>query len=464
MHLPYLFEGLRLPKGLLKAAIVLTLIGYCLAIGYLVGKNRHSLLLLLLAPPVAFLALTIAFRYFQFLVLLLPLTALTLPHVQLSTGTYTQLPVSLLLTIGLTALWLVSMSIRGNRPVATPLNKPLLCFGILCILSFVWGVAWRDPLADAIPNFIVVQIGALVTILVSLSVPILIGNFVTTPGQLKYIVGCFLVFGSAMTLTQLFKVDQIVLNDRGLWGTWVIACAYGLLIAQPDLRRRWRWLLAAIVLLTFYQTMLINSDWISGWFPSVIAIAAITFLRSWKLGLVLMVVGTVAIVGSLGFFEAVAQSNIDDGSLERLEIWEQNWGVTSEHWLLGTGPAGYAIYYMSYFPTTARSTHNNYLDILSQFGIVGLVVWMWVMVTSVYVGWRTVRMLPPGLLKTMAMIAAGGWVAALVSMIFGDWVLPFAYNQGISGYKYTVYSWIFLGVLVAINRINASTIEHEVAR
>ena len=35
-------------------------------------------------------------------------------------------------------------------------------------------------------------------------------------------------------------------------------------------------------------------------------------------------------------------------------------------------------------------------------------------------------------------------------MMLGDWVLPFAYNQTIAGYKYTVYSWIFLGTLIAL--------------
>ena len=38
-------------------------------------------------------------------------------------------------------------------------------------------------------------------------------------------------------------------------------------------------------------------------------------------------------------------------------------------------------------------------------------------------------------------------------MFFGDWVLPFAYNQGVGGYKYTVYSWLFLGTLISIRQL-----------
>jgi hypothetical protein len=32
-------------------------------------------------------------------------------------------------------------------------------------------------------------------------------------------------------------------------------------------------------------------------------------------------------------------------------------------------------------------------------------------------------------------------------------VLPFAYNQGVGGYKYTVYSWLFLGTLISIRQL-----------
>jgi hypothetical protein len=53
----------------------------------------------------------------------------------------------------------------------------------------------------------------------------------------------------------------------------------------------------------------------------------------------------------------------------------------------------------------------------------------------------------------MAIIATAGWIGAQASMFLGDWVLPFAYNQGVGGYKYTVYSWLFLGTLISVRQI-----------
>jgi O-antigen ligase len=243
-----------------------------------------------------------------------------------------------------------------------------------------------------------------------------------------------------------------LLNDGGLWGMWLVGPAFGLLVAQPGLRLRWRVLLVLLIALALYQSMVLAVDWLSGWVPTVVAIYAITFMRSRKAFLVLLIIGAIAAYGYRDYFNQVAEDNIADGSLERLSLWEQNWRVVRAHWLFGTGPAGYASYYATYYKDEARSTHNNYLDILAQFGFSGMLVWLWLGVGSIWEGWKLAQRAPPGFLRTMAIVATSGWIGALASMFFGDWVLPFAYNQTISGYKYTVYSWLFLGALIAIRR------------
>jgi len=447
----------RLPSWLLRGAGVLGTLGFALLLGALMGSGRGRYALLLIAPVALVGILSLAFYRFELLVLALPLVALVLPRVELPTGTDTRLPLSLLLALLLTAVWALSMLVRREwRLTPSPLNMPLLSFAAVTIVSLGWSLAWRDPGLISDSSFIVTQFGALATILVSLSAALLIGNFVTTKRQLNYLLGCFLVFGGLMLLTQLFAIPQSLLNDRGLWASWLIACAYGLLIIQPGLAWHWRALLVAVLVMTLYQTMVVTSGWISGWMPGLVAIAAITFLRSRGAFFPVVLIAGAAIYLSLGFFESVAQANIDDGSLERLIIYQQSWRVFREHPLLGTGPAGYAIYYMSYFPNEARSTHNNYLDIIAQFGVIGSVVWLWLMGVSLWEGWRLARRAPPGILRTVTIIATGGWVGALFAMVLGDWVLPFAYNQGIAGYKYTVFSWIFLGTLIAVRRMVAA--------
>jgi len=38
-------------------------------------------------------------------------------------------------------------------------------------------------------------------------------------------------------------------------------------------------------------------------------------------------------------------------------------------------------------------------------------------------------------------------------MLLGDWVLPFAYNQTITGFDNAAYTWIFLGAMVSLYQI-----------
>lgn len=453
MHITKIVERIRFPTWLIIAAMILVILAYSAAVGLLIGSGRTSIGLLAAVLPLVVAVMAFAANYFRLLVLALPLAALTLPIAELPTGTESKLPLSLLIALLLSVLWIFSMISRGTRLHPSPLNRPMIVFGVVCIISLPWGIMWRDPILIESSKFIVTQIGSLITILLSMGAAFIIGNFFIKEGDHKYMLIAFMVVGVLMALTELFKINQRIFNDRGLWGMWTVAPAFGILIAQPKVRWYWQLALVGVIVLTLYQTMVINADWISGWFPSVVALLAVAFFRSRKLFFILLAVGALGAFASRAFFETVAQSNVDDGSLERLAIWAQNWRVTSEHWLLGTGPAGYALYYMTYFRDDARSTHNNYLDIVSQFGFIGMGTWLWLVGTSMWEGWKMVKRAPLGWLRTTAIIAIGGWSGAMVAMFFGDWVLPFAYNQGIAGYKYTVYSWLFLGTLISIRHL-----------
>ena len=439
--------------SLLVGGVLAVLVLASLAAGTLAGSGRNTLaLLFVFVPALPFVSMFLTKR-FDLAVLMLPLIALAVP-VDVPTGTETRLPAVWVMTLLLICIWLATMLVRGRFQFApTWLNWPFAVFAAVATLSLVWGIIWRDPVLIDSQKFIFVQIVSLLTIIISPAAALLVGNFVQTEGRLRVIVVCFLVCGALMTITQLLHIPQHVLSDRGLWGTWTVLPAYGLLICLPKLRWRWRGLLVVLIVANLYLSVVVNGDWVSGWVPTIIAIVAATFLRSFKAFIVLMIVGAITVYCTLGFFNQVATDNVNDGSLERIDIAEQSWRVISQHWLLGTGPAGYAIYYMTYYRDTARSTHNNYLDILAQFGFVGMSVWLWLATAVVAEGWHTLRRAPPGLLRALAIIATAGWVGAQASMFLGDWVLPFAYNQGNGGFRYTVYTWLFVGVLISIRRM-----------
>jgi hypothetical protein len=440
---------------ILTGIVVLAAAVLSMAAGYIIIGNRMRLALLIFGPLLAIPGILWISRRFEYVVLALPIAALAIPF-ELPTGTYSTVPAAMVLALMLCGIWIVSMGLRKTWHLTpSPLNRPMLVFCVTCALSLVWGIVWRDPILNMslFKNFEVVQIASLLTYFISIGAALLIGNFVQSEQRLRYIVGCFIFFGSMMTIFQIFSIRHGVLNDKGLWGLWTVIPAYALVIAHPGLKWYWRILFLTLIGLNLYQTVFVNLLWKSGWIPTVIAIFAATLLRSWRWFLVLLVAVSLLVYTQQEFFNRMIEEEMNEGAEGRIGMWEINLRVVGDHWLFGTGPAGYAPYYMTYYPHDARSTHNNYLDIIAQFGVVGSLIWLWFAAVSTIEGLRLFREAPPGFLKALALAAISGWIGAQASMFFGDWILPFAYNQTITGFKYTVYTWIWLGMLISIRTI-----------
>jgi len=139
----------------------------------------------------------------------------------------------------------------------------------------------------------------------------------------------------------------------------------------------------------------------------------------------------------------------------RIGLWERNLNHIVKHPFFGMGPAGYAVYNMSYHPEDARSTHNNYFDIVAQTGLIGLGVFIWMFIVFIRTGNKAGQLLSGhrNFEEAFANATVGGSVSALVAMMLGDWVLPFAYNQGIGSFDNALYTWLFIGCMVSLYHI-----------
>ncbi len=448
----------KLPRWLLAAATLGSVVGYSALIGLALGRGSMRMALAMVALPLLVLAASFASRYFATLVLILPLTALMLRMANIPVGNASEMPISMVITLGLGGMWMAGMLIRRRwEVIPTPFNRVLLAFMAVCILSMPWGIVWADPILNwqIMDNFRMIQAASLLSLLALMGTPFLVARFIDRPWKIWFYLWSFIVCGTMMTAAQSFSIPQGFLSDQGLWGLWFALPLAGLVVVYPH--TPWYGRLIGAVLLGWHLELAVirNSLWVSGWLPTLAGLFALVFLHSRKLFVLLLIVAIP--FGALGpgrsYLERVTADNIEEGSSERLDIWERNLGIVREHWLFGTGPGGYAPYNMTYFPWDARSTHNNYFDILAQFGVIGAGLWLWFMGASLWYGWRTVRIAPPGLLRTVAIVATAGWAAALVSMVSGDWVLPFVYNQSIVGFRYALYNWLFLGLLIVVRQM-----------
>ena len=235
-------------------------------------------------------------------------------------------------------------------------------------------------------------------------------------------------------------------------------CHLALALALFNRRLHWAWRAALLVYAAgwVYWGFVLRTSWLSGWVPAFAAVAVIAFLRSKWLFVVLVVV---IVVGAGGYYlRTQFQQEAEVSGVTRLAAYEVNWRVTSKHLLFGTGPAGYASYYMSYFPMEGMATHSNYIDIIAQTGIVGSFFILWFFVVQVWNGYK----LRIGLknhgdfAESLSVAVVAGTVGCVIAMALGDWLFPFAYTQGIVGFDAAMINWFFMGSIWALSHSLAS--------
>lgn len=372
----------------------------------------------------------------------------------LPTGTHSRIVMSLAVTAGVLGLWIAGMFIRERelQLKPAPTNTPLLGFIVVAIISYFWSNVFRDVLVVTWSSWPFVQLGGLAVMILLPFAFLLTMNCLDESKWLKWLTGIFVVVGAASFLGTRFGLPVQFLQVRPLFPTCVISLAY----AQVLFNRRLSWPVRIMLLLLalgwLYEYLIRQMAWLSGWVPSAVAVAVISIIRS-KYSIVLLVI-LVVVYGALNADSLMARLEAERAisGETRLDAWLHNWRVTGKHWLFGVGPAGYAAYYMSYFPLEAMATHSTYIDILSQTGVVGLAFFLWLFAALLTSNWRLVNGLRGhgDFEESYAVATLGICASVIVSMALGDWIVPFVYTQTIAGFDYAVYSWVLLGGMMSL--------------
>ena len=448
-------------RRLLQATIAFGLWGLSLFVGRLVGKmfviRKPELLIAAAIAPAALLVFYRLGRY-EYGILAILLVA-GLVRVRLPTGTQSEIVLSLLVSMGVVGAWVLQMLVIDKKLSLkpSPINRSFLAFISVAIVAYVWSNLFRDPLVRAWGSFPLVQLAALVVIILLPAVALLVANKVEEVKWLKWMTWIYLGLGAVSLFSYHFGLPiRYLFNTRGIFPTWLAALAYGLALFDEDLPWWVRGLLLGLLGAWVHWTFIKGILWLSGWMPLGLACAVITFKRSKKLFIAAVVGGLIFLgVNFDYYYQRIYVQSQEEGDFSRLELWQTNLDHVSKHPIFGSGPAGYAVYYMSYHPENARSTHNNFFDMLAQTGVVGFSILLWMLATLVRTGDRTTRILRGrrNFEEAFANATLGGCIGAIFSMMLGDWILPFAYNQTIVGFDHSVYTWLFLGGMVSLYRI-----------
>ena len=363
--------------------------------------------------------------------------------------------------IGLAAVlgvWFLDMLVvqRKFQIVRSRAVLPILLFALISILSFFLGQFSWYPFARNAP--LAAQLGGLAINLLSVGAFLLVAHLVDNYHKLEFLTWTFIIFGSIYVLGRFLKLDwidhlyQLGFTAGSLFWTWLVALLAGQALANRDLKFGKRLLLGILILLTFYVALDQAFDWRSGWFPPLVSIAVIIAIRYWRN------IRYFAILAVIPFYFIVTASiGQEDWSWgTRMDAWVIVLSIASVSPILGMGFANY-YWYTPLFPIRGYdvrfNSHSQFVDLIAQTGLVGLTCFIWFFIEVGLLGLKVVKSAPEGFAKAYIYGALGGLAGTLVAGYLVDWVLPFVYNIGMTGFRASVLAWLFLGGIVSIEQI-----------
>jgi len=398
--------------------------------------------------------------------LILVILAALVVRFSLPTGTQSEIPASMIITVAVFIWWVIHSITVEKRFSLKPsaITRPLIGFIIICLISYLWGDIFRDPAVRTWSTWPFVQLGGLAVMVLLPSLFLIAANQFRDTRWVVWLVG-IIMFGGLLSIIGFYLPLNIFsfIQVRPLFPTWIILIAFSFALFNKRLPVVVRVLLMILAAIWFYSVFVLQFRWLSSWLPALIGVAFIAVTRSRRLFILIAIILTVYIAFSISRLQIGIEQEWQGSSVTRFDAWSQNWKVTREHLLLGTGPVGYAAYYMTYFPDEAMATHSNYIDVLSQTGILGSLFFLWFFVALGIYLWRLqYRVKGRGdFVEAFSQAAFGGYLGTVVAMGMGDWILPFVYTQTIAGFDYALYSWVILGAGIALSNHLQPQMEEE---
>jgi O-antigen ligase len=183
-------------------------------------------------------------------------------------------------------------------------------------------------------------------------------------------------------------VNRLVFQPQAIGGIFW-ACMPALALAQAlfnrDLKMGWRVALVVLVVAAVYVAYVQNYRWKSGWMPALAGIGVLIWLRSPRAGLAITLAGSLMAARLIPDLLASDSYSIST----RFDAWLIMAEIVKVSPIVGMGFGNYYFYTPLFgirgFEVSFNS-HNNYVDIIAQTGIIGLISLLWFFLA---VGFRT---------------------------------------------------------------------------
>lgn len=461
------------------AAMSIALIGYlllCVALAFLMAQP-------LLFPAIGLIsaiAINMIVLLFVRSEIILPLYLLIAgPSVSLSlgnSGILSRLYIGNMLFFLVVIIWLLLKLLpnRMNREPLLPraLLLPLLALIVIGFISIVYSHLLPDPFVtySFLHSNTSIYITNAAEIMLLVGLPMFL---VVVPGVVRSMKHVYWTILAYTAIGALYALGTIFAAPLGLYSQEVI-----LGVRRPQVfgsvSSALGTLLVLFACITFAQTLYAKNNigraiWgsITGvfslgvimtfgresWIGLFLALLTIVifYTKNWKILIIALVIPifVLLIPGVSDFFNPSKTYGAD-----RLKIWQDAINIWMHAPIMGTGAGNYQFFDNAYGTDVVGIAHNQYLQVLAEMGIQGLLCLLWSMAA---VGWICIKIFREAktqLGKAVSIAYLGFFVSIIFAGLFTSSFIPSAADGGGTGaFVSESYRWLLLGLVLSIPRL-----------
>jgi hypothetical protein len=369
-------------------------------------------------------------------------------------------------------IWILGLVIIDHKIqlVSSSTIPPLLILILVSCMSFGIGqLPWFQQVNHAPLD---AQLGGFAIFLLSAGTFISVPHLIHDLRWLEWITWIFIILGGIyvtgrITEGRILDVDRYFQNGaiaQSMFWVWLASLTFSQALFNRSLKPAWRIILGCLVVIIYYVATVLNYSWKSGWFPALVSVVVIIAIWFWHLRLVRLVspLLIIAVLIGLYFVSSEALGTEWYSWATRLEAWSIVIQIAMANPILGLGFSNYHWYtpLIPFRGYNARiNSHSQFVDIFAQTGILGLICYLWFFWEVGNLAWWLRDRAPDGFARAYVYGVLGGLAGTLVASALVDWVLPFVYNIGLTGFRASILVWIFLGGLVVIEQKVRHTVQ-----
>ena len=354
-------------------------------------------------------------------------------------------------------VWLVRLGF--TRVLRTAFDLPLFAFAAAGIASLLAAQLVPDPTIVGVAS-VTVSVGQILLILWPIGVYLAARDLLATTAQLRWIQNAVLV------LAVFQYVIPFMPDDTGEYMAWARTLG---LFASPFAVARllsggasFRPVLVALAVTPLVEGVVTGKAFLYGFV--LVSTAAIMWLRASRAAVIGVAVagcllvaavfggGEKLLVGPLAtLVEAEREQASLGGRTGRGQIALDTLSIWRDAPILGTGPGNSYLFLVRM--RQIGTPHNQYLNILVEFGVIGLALWLWFLWTAAATGLRVYRATRIPEHRTFLL----GWIGAFAGLtatgMLGDYMIHSIRNSGLELFSGYYLQWVLLGGLVSVARL-----------